>query len=74
MNLKQFDNRRVQITAWDGNVFEGICEHNSRDYNEHEFGRREDGLQIANFLFFRRDIRAIRELAAYSAPWGTIEE
>ncbi len=81
MELRDYDEKCVRLTDTLGNVFEGVCCHNSADYNEHEFGVCEDGLQIANFLFYKRDISEIEILedrhgphGHYSSRWGLIEE
>ena len=37
--------------------------------NEHIFGRAEDALVIADFLFFRSDIREIISLEDNSGPY-----
>lgn len=70
MRLREYDDRCVQVTDRNGEVFEGVCAYNGRDYNEHEFGRREDGLQISYLLLFRSDIREIRSLEEHSGPYG----
>lgn len=79
--LRRFDGKTVSLTAIDGNIFEGICEYNSRDYNYHEFGYDEDGLQMVNFLFINSNIVKIKSLedvegpyGHFSAPYGTLEE
>ena len=76
INLGNFDGKRVQLTDRNGDVFEGIGTYNGKDYTEHEFGVREPSLQIANFLFYRSDVKDIKPLknSPYSAPYGRIEE
>ena len=81
MRLQPFDEKCVRITLTNGDVFEGVCCYNSRDYNEHEFGRAEDALQMANFIFYRSDILQIESLEErqgpyghFSAPFGLLEE
>ena len=75
INLGNYDGKRVRITDSTGEVFEGKCDYCGKDYCEHEYGRREPCLQIANFLFFRSDVRDISVVKGeYSAPFGKIEE
>ena len=65
MNLKQYDNKCVKITDIDDNVFEGNSTFNDKEYNEHEYGRNEDSLQILNILFYEsyiKDIEVLKEL------------
>ena len=63
MRLAALDEKTVRITMQDGDVFEGECSWFSSDYAESEWGRKEDGLQIDNWLFFRSDIGSVREIA-----------
>ena len=80
-DLKRYDGKCVRITDADGNVFEGICSYNGEEYDEHEFGRCEEALQLPFFLFFKSDIVSLESLedhtgpwGKFSAPWGTLEE
>ena len=70
MNLKQFNGKCVKITNVEGDVYEGYCMYNNPDYNEHEFGRHESSLEIASFLFFKKDIKEIESLEEYDGPYG----
>lgn len=70
MNLKKYDGKCVSIEDSEGNVFEGICYYNGREYNDHEFGRDEECLQMVNFLFFKSDIRKIKSLENHRGPHG----
>jgi len=70
MNLKKYDGKCVRIEDDLGNVFEGICDYNGREYNESEFGRNEECLQMANFLFFKKDIKKIESLENHRGPYG----
>ncbi len=81
MNLLDYDNKYVRITYVDGYVFEGDCTYNSLEYNEHEFGHSDEGLEIANFLLWKKDIVEIESLEDHDGPYGkftsaygTIEE
>ena len=81
MQIRKYDGKCVRITLPNGEVYEGVCRYNSVDYNEHEFGRSEDALQIVNFLFYRSDIKKIECLEThwgpyghFSAPFGLLEE
>ena len=81
MELKQYDGRRIQITTTDGLKYEGICDYCSADYNEHEYGRGEEGIKLMDYLFYPDDIHSIRDLEeqpgpydGFTAPYGRIEE
>ena len=70
VDLKKFDGKCVRIIDSSGDAFDGICSHNSEEYDEHEYGRCEESLQIENFLFFKRDIKDIQSLEENSGPHG----
>ncbi len=74
MKLRDFDKKHVRITCDNGDVFEGICEYNNSEYNEVEFGRNEESLEILNFLFYKSDINRIEIIEQFSEPYGKIEE
>ena len=82
MDLWQFNDKCVRLTCLDGAVYEGIVSHNSADYNEHEFGRYEEGLQMPGTLFYAGDIASVESLedredgpwGKYSEPFGRLEE
>ncbi len=69
-DLRRYDNKCVRIIDSDGDAFDGICHHNGAEYDEHEYGRAEEGLQIENFLFFKSDIKEIRILDDNKGPYG----
>ncbi len=69
-NLKSFDNKCIRIVDSAGDVFEGICGYNSCEYDEHEYGRAEEGLQIESFLFYKSDIKDIDILDGHTGPYG----
>lgn len=70
MKLNKYDNKCVKIITYDDEEFEGICIHNSNEYDEHEFGRNEESLQIENMLFYKSDIREIYSLENNNGPYG----
>ena len=70
MKLKDYDNKCIKIICPNGDVFEGSCIYNSSEYNEHEYGRKEDSLQIENFLFYKNDIQEIINLENHQGPYG----
>lgn len=81
MNLQEFDGKCVRIIDSLGDAFDGICSYNSEEYNEHEFGRTEECLQIENFLFYRNDIQTVKSLenrnglyGKFLDPYGKLEE
>ena len=70
MRLKQYDGQCVRIDCVDGNVYDGICSYNNKEYNEQEYGRPEECLVMVNFLFFKSDIIAIESLENHTGPYG----
>ncbi len=69
-DLKKYDGLCVRIIDSNGDAFDGICCHNSDEYDEHEYGRCEESLQIENYLFYERDIKEIQSLEENSGPHG----
>ena len=81
MNLREYDGKCVRIIDCSGDTFDGICSYNGEEYNEHEFGRAEECLQIENFLFYRSNIQSIKSLenrnglyGKFLDPYGKLEE
>ena len=74
MLLKRYDGKCLRITDNYGGVYEGYCYYNSKDYNFHEYGRDEDGLQMLNYLFFKSDIKKIESLEKHKGPYGKFSE
>ena len=75
MSLKKYDNKCIRIIDTDNNIFEGICVFNDKEYNEHEYGRNEESLQILNILFYEsyiKDIEVLKELK--NNEYGMLEE
>lgn len=70
MDLSLFDGKCVRITDTSGDAYDGICSYNSDEYDYHEFGRDEDGLQIEFFLFYRSDISSVESLEDHEGPYG----
>ena len=82
MDISRFDGKHVRITDKFGSVYEGICSHNSEDYDEHEFGEREEALQFPGLLIWKSIITEVVDLedaedgpyGKFSAPFGELEE
>lgn len=76
MELWKFYEKRVRITTKHGEVVEGVCLHNTADFSESEYGVNEEGLSIASWLFFERDIEKVEEVGeeGFSTPFGMIEQ
>ena len=74
MRLKQYDGQCVRIDCVDGNVYDGICSYNNKEYNEQEYGRSEECLVMVNFLFFNSDIIAIESLENHTGPYGKFHD
>ena len=80
MKLNGFDGKRVRVvTSW-GEVFEGICRYNGREYNECEFGVDEESLEMPFFQFYKKNIKRAEILpdgepyGGYSGRYGLLEE
>jgi hypothetical protein len=69
-NIKQYDGKCVRIIDRWGTVLDGICMFNSVDYSEHEFGRREEALQIENYIIYKRQIKQVIVLEENSGPYS----
>ncbi len=75
MKLCKFDGKRVRVTTVWGDVFDGVCSHNSADYNEHEFGVAEEGLQLCSLLLYKSQIKRVELLKnGFPTPFGKLEE
>ena len=74
MNLSKLDDKMVRIEDTDGGIYEGICMHNSREYNYHEYGRDEEGLEMDNILFYKSYIKKAKKINEFSAEYGKLEE
>ncbi|MBR3341179.1 MAG: hypothetical protein IKG30_06125 [Clostridiales bacterium] len=69
-DIKHFDGKCVRIVDSNGDAFDGICCFNSDEYNECEYGRSEESLQIGNFQFYISDIREVISLEDHDGPYG----
>ena len=70
MNLSQYDGKCVRVILVDGNIIDGICSYNGSEYNEHEFGCAEEGIQFPNLLLYKSDIESIESLEEHTGPYG----
>ncbi len=75
MNLMKYDNKCVRIIDLDNKVFEGNCYYNDKEYNNHEYGRNEDSLQILNIMFYESTTKDVKEIENLSnKEYGSLEE
>ena len=75
MNLIKYDNKCVRITGIDNKCYDGICSYNTSEYNEHEYGKNEDSLEILNVMFYRFFIKKVELLEHFSSTeYGALEE
>lgn len=75
MDILQYDNKHVRVTINNGSIYEGIVTHNSASYDEHEFGRDEEGLQMPALLICADDILSVESLEEREdGPWGKFTE
>ena len=73
MKLDKYDNKRVRITTDNNDIYEGIVYHNSKDYNYHEYGVNEEGLQMIYFLFYKSQIKKVEIIDKYTSSYGRFE-
>ncbi len=73
MKLNKYDNKRVRIILDNNDIFEGIVQYNSKDYNYHEYGKNMDGLQMICFLFYKNQIKDIEIIDNYTSSYGKLE-
>ena len=62
MDLSRYDGTAVRLTTKDGEVFEGVCTHESAEYCGHEYGRAEDALDMDGWLFYRTQIGSVERI------------
>ena len=74
MNLSEYDNKLIRIIDSHNNIFEGVGVYNDENYNETEYGKKEESIQILYYNFYKRHIYKIEEIDSYSAPYGFLEE
>ncbi len=74
MELKSFDNKRIQVADPSGDVFEGVAEYCGAEYVDYLIGREVEAVQLANHIFCKDDIKYIREIKLFSAPYGLLEK
>ena len=74
MKLKKYDDKLVRITTIDDEVFEGICSYNDKEYNEFEFGKKEESLQMIYFMFYKGAIKNVEILDDWSKKYDYFEE
>ncbi|MBQ7223156.1 MAG: DJ-1/PfpI family protein [Erysipelotrichaceae bacterium] len=77
--LNAFDQKPVRITDYLDNVLEGVCQYESSEYCEAEYGGEEAALKINGWLVYLSDIKKIeiiegKDLEDFAAGYGTIEE
>ena len=69
-DLSLYDGKCIRIIDSNGDAFDGYAGYNCAEYNEHEYGRCEDSLQIENFQFYRSYITSIQSLEDHTGPYG----
>ena len=74
MNLRNFDNKIIRLEDIFGDVYEGICMFNDREYNEHEYGKDEDSLQMSYIMFFKSTIKKVEVIDDFTDKYGYLEE
>ena len=75
MNLSKYDNKMIRLEDKFGDVYEGICMFNNKDYNEHEYGLKEDSLQMSYIMFQKSIITNVEIIKEFTNDsYGHLEE
>lgn len=74
MKIDKYNDKCIRITTDYGEVFEGICTHNDKEYMFHEFGVNEEALQFPNLLVYKSQIKKIENLENINGPYGHFSE
>ena len=74
MKLNKYDNKCIRLETTDGEIYEGICTFNGREYNYHEYGRDEDSLQMSYTIFYKSYIKKVKIIDSFSSAYGKLEE
>lgn len=75
MNLKRFDNKCIRLEDIFGDIYEGICQYNDREYNYHEYGEDEESLDLSNIFFYKSIIKKVTILKdGFKDKYGKLEE
>ena len=73
-NLGKYDDKKIFLEDIFGDKYEGICIHNSIDYNEHEYGVSEESIQLSHIIFYKSIIKDIKIINDFSNKYGKLEE
>ncbi len=74
INIKRYDNKKIRLEDLEGNQFEGIAIYDGKEYNELEYGRREESLTLSQNIFYRSEIKKVVCIKEYSSSYGKLEE
>ena len=74
MNITKYDDKLVRITDKDNNQYEGICYYNNKDFNDCEYGRNEESLDITCIKFYKSFIKKVEIINSFSNEYGKLEE
>ena len=74
--FSKYDNTTVRITSKYGDTFTGACQWFPWEYGWSEFGVKEEGLQIGEYILFDKDIcranqkpKGARLTGKFQSPW-----
>ena len=68
--LKKYDGKCVRVYMVDQIIIDGNCTYDDKEYNECEYGRREDSLQIVNYKLYKSTIKYVKSLEDHKGPYG----
>lgn len=74
MKLEKYDNKCIRLEDKFGDIYEGLCMFNNKEYNEHEYGVSEDSLVMSYTIFYKSMIKKIKIIDAFSEKYGKLEE
>lgn len=74
MKLEKYDNKCIRLEDKFGDIYEGLCMFNNKEYNEHEYGVSEDSLVMSYTIFYKSMIKKIKIIDTFSEKYGKLEE
>ena len=74
MKLEKYDTKCIRLEDKFGDIYEGLCMFNNKEYNEHEYGVSEDSLVMSYTIFYKSMIKKIKIIDAFSEKYGKLEE
>ena len=75
ISLKKYDNKYVRIIDLEDKIFEGLSNYSNKEYNECEYGRNEESIDILNIKFYKFCIKKIEIIDNFNSnEYSDLEE